>query len=367
MCARGQLTLQTESRKVQINWAMPTKFKAVFVNRNITLDNTKFLMVFLVVFGHLIQSLIDDSAIIKTVFMSIYSFHMPVLIVISGMLAKPKFTKELFSKAITSLLVPYLAFTLLYELFSIIVHGKLSNYTMRFEPYWILWFIFSLFFWRMPLPFVLRFRYPVMVSIIVSLIAGYIDFVGYFLGISRTLYFFPFFIIGYKISVAALEDRRLTNIPKTVYLGLLACNIGIFWWLSEMPHHWLYGSYSYGKLNSGHQYAAAIRLGFYCISITMVVSILMLAPRTKSKITQYGANVIYVYLWHGFFVKALVGLGLFALIIEAGIPTPFVLALLFLGALALTLALSTDLVAMVTQKFILSPLKRALTLPFRSN
>ena len=45
-------------------------------------------MVFLVVYGHMIELLIHKSPIIKIIYLAIYSFHMPAFVIVSGMLTR---------------------------------------------------------------------------------------------------------------------------------------------------------------------------------------------------------------------------------------------------------------------------------------
>ena len=128
--------------------------------------------------------------------MFVYSFHIPVFILIAGALTSPEMSYNYIQKNIDSLLIPFITFTILYEVLNILSTSTVSRYTLNLQPYWILWFLFSLFIWRIILPIIMSFRFPLLFSVIVSLVAGYIEDVGYFFGISRTIYFFPFFILG---------------------------------------------------------------------------------------------------------------------------------------------------------------------------
>ena len=51
-------------------------------------DNAKFILIFLVVFGHFLRSFIEESEIIYSLYKVIYTFHMPAFILISGFFAK---------------------------------------------------------------------------------------------------------------------------------------------------------------------------------------------------------------------------------------------------------------------------------------
>ena len=49
------------------------------LNRNVYLDNLKGLLIILVVVGHFTDIALDDSEAMESLFLMIYSFHMPLL------------------------------------------------------------------------------------------------------------------------------------------------------------------------------------------------------------------------------------------------------------------------------------------------
>ena len=51
-------------------------------------DNAKLLLIFLVIFGHLIQPFVEDYSQIEDLYYLIYTFHMPGFILISGYFSK---------------------------------------------------------------------------------------------------------------------------------------------------------------------------------------------------------------------------------------------------------------------------------------
>lgn len=57
-------------------------------SRDSYFDNAKFLLIFLVVFGHIIRSYIHDNDALLHIYKFIYTFHMPAFILISGYFAK---------------------------------------------------------------------------------------------------------------------------------------------------------------------------------------------------------------------------------------------------------------------------------------
>lgn len=327
------------------------------MSRDRSLDNIKLFMIFLVVFGHLIEPMIGQDLIIKTIYMSIYSFHMPVFVILSGVLTASSRDNENIGKLVQSVLIPFVTFTILYEAYTYATLGRFSNYTTNFEPYWILWFLYCLFVWRLLLPAILKFRFPITSAVILALVAGQIDQVGYFFGISRVIYFFPFFLVGYRLAPAIIS-RRSIKIPKIVYVVVLILTIFVFFFLSGFSHKWLYGSHAYGQLNSNGLNPVLIRFVLYCISLVASISIIMLVPAGESKLSEYGARSLYVFVWHGFFIKAMHQSGFFELASEYN--KLLILFFLLAFSAAMTIVLSSKYVESFTRRSLFLPVGRVL-------
>ena len=76
------------------------------MEREYQYDNMKFILILLVVFGHLLEYIRGD---ISENIYRIYTFHMPVFVFISGYFAKFKKKKIIFQ-----LLLPYLVLLTIY-------------------------------------------------------------------------------------------------------------------------------------------------------------------------------------------------------------------------------------------------------------
>lgn len=324
-------------------------------------DNAKFILVFLVVFGHLIEPLIENSPIIKVVYLSIYSFHMPAFVIISGMLSRSDGSSDAVAKAVRNILIPFIAFTIAYEAFNYLTTGSISNYTKNVKPYWMLWFLYSLFLWKLMLPSILKFKYPIAMTLLIAVSAGYIELIGYDLGMSRTLYFLPFFVIGHKITpdtFMSVRSKYCGRSLKAAMVGVVVLNVALFSYHNGMPHQWLYGSFSYSRLGIGDISAGLIRFGLMLISLLTAFAVLLLIPVGSNKILSQGKNSLYVYAWHGFFIKAFIILGVPMLLTSYSVLT--CLFFLFVFSVILTLTLSQEFIANKTKQLVLNPLHHIL-------
>lgn len=326
--------------------------------RNYLYDNTKFLMIFLVVFGHLLEPSAGQGGLVRALYLSIYSFHMPVFVLLCGLLTKSDPQGDPSAKIIQSLLVPFLAFTLLYELFNLLTTGNISHYSTDLQPYWLLWFLLSLFCWRVFAPFFMKLKYPLPIAFALALAAGYSDQIGYFLGLSRTLFFFPFFLIGQRMVVSGFDVAAWRQrLPRYLPVAVVAGNVLFFLLASDFSARWLFGSVSYATLGV-ETFGVFARLGVYALSLTTAGAVLLLIPQEQTWMSERGANSLHVYAWHGFVVKFLALFGVFAF--AEKMPQALGVVLWFLVALGLTIALSGPATARFTQNRLLDPLTRRL-------
>lgn len=264
-------------------------------------DNIKFLLIFFVVFAHLLELFDTNGAIYRW----IYSFHMPFFIFIFGFFSKFKI-KNLLNKFI----LPYMIFQVLYILFeNYILH---NNLTMQFyQPYWLLWYLFSSAIYLLILPIInVKNKYLkitiLLISVIISLLIGYLDDVGYRYSLSRTFVFLPFFILGvyFKNSYRVLENkfnsttRKTKIIIKLLFLILLIISsiLAIKYNTNRLA---LYGSYSYNNAN----YTILDRSRMLLLALAIIFSVIVLIPNKECSFISKYNNSYSIYLLHGFFIK----------------------------------------------------------------
>lgn len=160
--------------------------------RDAYFDNLKFILILLVVVGHLIEPF-NGEPTMGTIYQFIYSFHMPLFIFTAGYFAKRVQSPKQYVGLLSGLVVPYFIFETLYTLFDYYMQGLDRLDFTYFYPNWILWFLFSMMLWKMLLPYLLMLKYPLVFCFAMSIMLGYSIDVDYYASISRTLYFLPFF------------------------------------------------------------------------------------------------------------------------------------------------------------------------------
>lgn len=278
--------------------------------RDIYFDNLKFVLILLVVVGHFIEPF-NFELTTGAVYQWIYSFHMPLFIFVSGYFCKNISYPKYYVNLVSTLLVPYIIFQTLYTLFDYYTLGlERLNFTY-FYPYWILWFLFSMMLWKKLLPYLLILKYPLAICIVISLMMGYALDVGYYASISRTLYFFPFFMMGLYFKREWLDTLK-TRRNQIISLAALVLGFTLMYILSPVMHtSWFFGSLPYVEFGIDTWYAAGYRLMTYVFTICMGLAVLIMVPGSRLPFTRMGEHTMYVFLLHGFLVKTMLHYGWF--------------------------------------------------------
>lgn len=269
-------------------------------------DNAKFILIFLVVFGHLISPLKEQDGILFTLYSVIFLFHMPAFILISGYFAKGYKKKGYLKKSVKKILVPYLIFQLMYSVYYYLNGQKEKMDFDLLHPHWSLWFLMSLFCWNLLLYLFAELRWKgFVIAIAIGIGIGYVDHIGSFLSLSRTFVFFPYFLLGYLLNSNQL--RRVIRAKYSLPLGviifigtLIAVSIGF----SEDAVPWLLGDTSYADMG-GKEISDGLYRGLqYGVTLIVMFGFLTLIPSTQFKLTKIGERTLYIYLFHGFIIKS---------------------------------------------------------------
>ncbi|WP_147535263.1 acyltransferase family protein [Bacillus marasmi] len=267
-------------------------------------DNAKSILVFLMVFGHLIQSYIQDSKLIFTVYTTIYSFHMPAFILISGYFAKGFRKKGYLLKVAKKLIIPYIIFQGMYASYYYFLQHKKELIFDPLIPEWSLWFLISLFCWNVLLFLFAKWKSFIALALAISvgIMVGYIEGINDFLSLSRTFVFFPLFLLGFffkKENFERLLTKKIKLSSIIVFLTLLL----IFYLIPDFNYKWLFGSKPYEDFDVNGAYGGLIRLGIYGLTLLATLSFFAFVPKGHYFFTKWGTRSLYVYLLHGFFIK----------------------------------------------------------------
>ncbi|TXC91548.1 acyltransferase family protein [Metabacillus litoralis] len=266
-------------------------------------DNAKFLLIFLVVFGHVIQPFIGNNVHIMNLYKFIYTFHMPAFILISGYFAKGFKRKGYLITISKKLILPYLIFQVIYSLYYVLIEKSATMTMNPLEPNWSLWFLISLFFWNLTLYFFTKFRpiYVIISAFTLGIIVGYEDAINNFLSLSRTFVFLPLFLIGFYLKLE--HFKAITKPQIRIFALILLTLIFNLYYHVNFNYEWLFGSKSYSHFETTSLLSALSRVIFYSASLVTTICFLSLVPRKRAFFTKWGTRTLYVYLLHGFIIQ----------------------------------------------------------------
>lgn len=268
-------------------------------------DNLRFLLIALVVLGHLLE-IAGEFPYKEILYAVIYSFHMPAFLFLSGMFARFDRGKWIFGMALPYLVLQGLYTAFVEKLGDPYVHVQFSR------PYWILWYLFVLMIYTLLLP-VYDAPSPagrwlmVAASVALALLAGFDKSIDYQWSASRIVAFQPWFLLGYYCKRADGLRTRWNTAGRTfrgMLLGLGAvCCVALEWLMLRqgVTAKMMLGAYGYEDLGYSWQVRALIMC---CAAGEIFLLFAGLAPRLKRKIpvvTVLGQNTLSIYLLHGFF------------------------------------------------------------------
>lgn len=278
-------------------------------------DNARWIAITLMVIGHAILKLIGESDAAYGVYLFIYAFHVPVFVAVSGYFAKsgPPGPRQMH-RLITDVVFPYLIFETIWTLVSWALSGTLQlDYS---SPSWTLWFLIALTIWRVVLPYLVLMRYPLLISIAVSVGAGYVGDIDSTFSLSRTLGLLPFFVFGWKLRQWPLT-ARWTHLSPTAVWRWRAGAIALFGALAvaitlnivgvrdlRLRSFTLYDE-AYWQFGYDQFWAGVIRLALMMASFAFILAFLILMPRRATWFTPLGAATMYIYLLHTFLLYPL--------------------------------------------------------------
>jgi fucose 4-O-acetylase-like acetyltransferase len=173
-------------------------------------------------------------------------------------------------------------------------------------------------------------RFAIFVcSIAAALGAGFDPSIGYEMGLSRIVVFFPYFLLGYYLKDAKRMAPKLyrwyKNLKKeNCLLFLLIIGLIIYFLAEKIDYRWLYGSYCYEALS----YGPLQRAGIYLLGMGQIAAWLKLMSRKETVLCQIGQRSMQIYLGHPAFVLALRS-------VFKGVPEAMVCTVCIVGILSL--------------------------------
>lgn len=261
------------------------------------IDNFKVLLIFLVVFNHIIAfNFVKVDTVVRYVWYAITIFHMPAFIFVSGYLSKKP---QSALKNFKNLLIPYiLGYSLTW--YSQIWLGRSVDYEILRPTGTVMWYILALFIYRLTIEALGKIRFIVPLSILIALWAGTRPEFTTFLSASRIVVFFPFFVAGYL-----WKSEYITAVRKFKGKWVLVPISGVLLW--AIPNYMISNEMGVAIFRGNHGYKLCgltdpegiiLRLLMYLVSFILIYTFLALLPDIKLPLTYVGRHTMGIYFFH---------------------------------------------------------------------
>ncbi|MFE7789720.1 acyltransferase family protein [Streptomyces sp. NPDC057460] len=280
--------------------APPTSAK----KRDAFFDNAKYLAIVLVAMGHAWEPLRGDSRAAAALYITVYTFHMPAFIVISGYFSRSfDASPGRIKRLVTGVAVPYVVFEVAYTFFKRWAGGDPSYPISLLDAWYLTWFLAALVIWRLTTPLWKVVRWPVPLALAIAVLASVSPDIGDDLDLQRVLQFLPFFVLGLCLQPAHFQlvrrrEVRLLAVP--VFAGALAV---AYWAAPQLNAAWFYRRDSAQELAAPGWTGAVMTLALFGCSVILVACFFAWVPRREMWFTALGAGTLYGYLLHGFLAK----------------------------------------------------------------
>lgn len=270
--------------------------------RILYLDAIKAVLMFLVIWGHVIQYTNAQEGLDNPIAAFIYSFHMPMFMMLSGMFFKKQLQLRIFEmlrKNFKRLLLPALVICI--SLFLLVCINKPRGINESINWLWFSrpWFVTTLFFCNATTCFVYRFCKRIGLSFIFTfvlfcLIPSISD---------RLIFMYPYFVFGYYLNELMCKNMLMSGVKSLCFFvfcllfGLNSSDVTIY----STP-------YTLWNINDGVHFDASLGIAFkrYFIGLCGSLGVFFILknlfcgiaePFCRLRIIRYiGTNTLGLYL-----------------------------------------------------------------------
>ncbi len=272
--------------------------EVVFVSKRIAFfDNSKAILILLVVGGHLLTPYLDDSRFLYSLYHVIFIFHMPAFIFLTGYFTRKASGTKYFWKIFTTFLLPYIIFQVVYSIYYTNLYQK-SFAIELLTPRWAMWFLLCIAAYKLISPILLKMRASTLLplSIAAGLAVGYFD-IERFLSLDRLFVFLPFFVLGMMMGRRE-QPIRMPQMKWVAPIVLSGLFVIFYLYQIEGLTNLLYGTYVYDS-NSD----LLVRLVYYVGTALVMFLFFSMIPEGPMVFTPIGSRTFAIYLFHGFIIK----------------------------------------------------------------
>lgn len=313
-------------------------------------DNLKGFAIFLIVFVHVLDVATLNIATFNSVtfiikFVTI--IHLPIFFFVAGYFSKIDPDEPI--KAFKRLFVPYILFSLIF----IIALNSVGLETQTLFIYTApgMWFLITLFAMKLILPILNKFKHPLLISIAIALLFGFINIDYRILGITRFFSYLPIYLLGfmYKKHEVDLKNNyeKISNwFNNKFFITIIGMLILIVWII-------ITNAFSLNIIGLYDPYHTPFemieRFMVLLLSISAVLYLNKIFTNKKIPLTKIGKNSFSIYIIHLYIYSFM----RYNLIIRL-LPTNELNYLIFaiITTIVLVVILSRDFITIIMNKII---------------
>jgi len=176
------------------------------------------------------------------------------------------------------------------------INQKLS-FLVAYNSYW---YLLCIIYWRFSIKYFANQFFSIPISFIISILIGFWSEISRILSFRRTFNFFPYFLIGYKISKESFQKiiemrKRFYIIIYPLFATFLFFSLKI---LSEIGISYSMMTNSY----KDYEEDIKIRIKLFIFSFIYIIFNILVIPNIEIPfITKIGKNSLFIYIFHRIF------------------------------------------------------------------
>lgn len=284
--------------------SIPTSNKKRYPLREARWDNARCFLICSVVIGHMLYHFLDKSDLARSLYLFIYSYHMPAFVFLSGLFSVNVIRRKQYDKVLFYICI-YLLMNVTEALAASVGTGK-----MQFHLFWEsgpAWYALAMAVWYL-ISFLLERIFPdyskgrwFVITLCIAIAAGYDNHLGDHFASARILTFYPFFVLGTALKrdvISRYVQKMVARISAwLVMLAVLCCSLFLSEYASALLKI-LKGKYAYTQMGLDSPYAIPVRVVYYTFSILMCLVLLAMVSGRKTFFTKIGEKTLPIFVWH---------------------------------------------------------------------